>query len=100
MDGQLIEVGNAIGEHSMYKSKLMATTTNSREYKVAQGRYGFCHETKIISRRPYKNWKLARKTQYKTIKVSKKRIPKNGEHWRYKRHQSWGWQRLIKDWWK
>ena len=43
-----------------------------------------------------KSWKLYRKKQYKkVIKVSKNRIPKNGEHWRYKRNVSWSFWGMV-----
>lgn len=67
--------------------KLRATTTNSKEYKMASGHYQF-EWTQLLSRQPFKNWKLYRKTQYKP-KVTHKRTIKNGEHWRYKRNRSW-----------
>ncbi len=48
--------------------KLLDTTTNNKEYRMAQGKYLVGFETAWIDKRPYRDWKLYRKTQYKPIK--------------------------------
>ena len=67
--------------------KLRKTTTNSREYNIASGKESW-EWTGWIDRKPYRNWKLYRKTQYKENKAHCNRTVKNGEHWRYKLHNT------------
>jgi len=52
----------------MYPNKnVLDNTTDNKEYKAAQGKYEW-EWTVWIDRKPFRNWKLYRKTQYKPLK--------------------------------